>query len=80
MASADENCPSVSGTIDVFDVSETVVVFDDKIVAAAKEFGLVRRKIHVNEIFFRIFSSIQFSKSRHLVLRCFPDWVSGWWR
>lgn len=41
LASADENCPSVSGTIDVFDVSETVVVFDDKIVAAAKEFGLV---------------------------------------
>ena len=37
-------------------------------------------KIHINEIFFRIFSSIQFSKSRHLVLRCFPDWVSGWWR
>ena len=41
LASADENWPSVSGTIDVFDVSEAVVVFDDKIVAAAKEFGLV---------------------------------------
>lgn len=41
LASADENWPSVSTTIDVFDVSETVVVFDDKIVAAAKEFGLV---------------------------------------
>lgn len=41
LASADENWPSVSSTIDVFDVSETVVVFDDKIVAAAKEFGLV---------------------------------------
>ena len=27
-------------------------------------------KFIVNEIFFRIFSSIQFSKSRHLVLRC----------
>ena len=31
----------MSSTIDVFDVSETVVVFDDQIVAAAKEFGLV---------------------------------------